>query len=218
MSHTGWTLRKNVELWVVVFFFHDIPWLVLTSDSVDPGVAAPRSLSQTDAHPRTPLCVSLHHPISRSRASPGPSGLYVRPHLLPSTPTIPSLSLRLVRNFAVFPRSLWSRSIDFFRRSRGDEKNAAGSVRHFTAILRKPPILSGFASCFWNKSQLNVAHRDQQHSNTIQRNGHMAELATHIPWKDTVKSFCCNWSSSKVRQNPSSCDPTRYWNWFHQMF
>lgn len=145
----------NSEL---LFFFMtslDSPWRLTLSTQV---LQPPWSLSQTDVHPRTPLCLSLHHPISRSRASPGPSGLYVRPHLLPSTPATPSLSLRLVRNFAVFPRSLWSLGvIDFLRRGGGDEKNAAGTVRHFTAILRKPPILSGLCVLLLKKMSIKRA-------------------------------------------------------------
>lgn len=106
VSNATYWLNPRGKSWILCFSWHPLThpdvWLSL------PRCCSPL-VSQTDTH--TPLSISLHHPISLSRASLGPSGLYIRPHLHPPCP--PSLSLCLVCNFAFFPRSLLSHSFDF---------------------------------------------------------------------------------------------------------
>lgn len=70
------------------------------------GVGSREPPGQLDRQTDTPLSISLHPSLSLSCASLGPSGLYIRSHIPPPP------SFYLACNFALFPRSLSSHSVD----------------------------------------------------------------------------------------------------------
>lgn len=105
VSNATYWLNPRGKSWILCFSWHPLThpdvWLSL------PRCCSPL-VSQTDTH--TPLSISLHHPISLSRASLGPSGLYIRPHLHPPLPSIslPLFSLQLCLLSKVsFESQLW---------------------------------------------------------------------------------------------------------------
>lgn len=90
IKHWYWL---NPKLMLMFLYHPSVPWLTLMPASLRPGVVAfgvgsrepsGQSVRRTDRHS------SLHiPPFLSSHASLGPSGLYIRPHMLP--PTSPSI-------------------------------------------------------------------------------------------------------------------------------